>query len=153
VPYQVIKELHKVQFKKLRQPQKKEGVNDLDESIGFHFVRPPEVKAELKTNGEAVSLEITDFKISGDASGEVSGFEGLAMVLLDFNSNGKEFVMDEYYFTSDLVKAGENDDLQEKIKINKKLSIDLTGKSLGEKVIVIYIDIYGNEFRQPFNLN
>jgi site-specific DNA-methyltransferase (adenine-specific)/adenine-specific DNA-methyltransferase len=50
VPYQVIKELHKVQFKKLRQPQSKNQINDLDEAIGFHFVRQPEVKSEMKVS-------------------------------------------------------------------------------------------------------
>lgn len=39
VPYQIIKELHKVQFKKFRQPQSKRNVNDLDDAIGFHFIR------------------------------------------------------------------------------------------------------------------
>jgi site-specific DNA-methyltransferase (adenine-specific)/adenine-specific DNA-methyltransferase len=39
IPYQMIKELHQKPFQKFRQPQSKEGINALDESIGFSFNR------------------------------------------------------------------------------------------------------------------
>ena len=47
VPYHIIKELHKVQFKKFRQPQSKKNVNDLEDAIGFHFMKQPEVETNL----------------------------------------------------------------------------------------------------------
>ena len=72
VPYQIIKELHKVQFKKFRQPQSINQVNDLDEAIGFHFIRQPEVKSEIITSNDKVFLKIKKFEsaYSRDETGE-----------------------------------------------------------------------------------
>ena len=61
VPYQIIKELHKVEFKKFRQPQSKSNVNDLEDAVGFHFIRQPQVKSELKTKNEEVEIHINEF--------------------------------------------------------------------------------------------
>ena len=49
VPYHIIKELHKVKFKKFRQPQSKNNVNDLDDAVGFHFMKQPNVVTNIKT--------------------------------------------------------------------------------------------------------
>jgi site-specific DNA-methyltransferase (adenine-specific)/adenine-specific DNA-methyltransferase len=46
VPYQIIKELHRRDFKKFRQPQSKGNVNDLEDAVGFHFMREPKVISE-----------------------------------------------------------------------------------------------------------
>lgn len=81
VPYQIIKELHKVQFKKFRQPQSKSQINDLDEAIGFHFIRQPEVKSEIKKLKDKIVLKIKKFEsaYSEDEAGEkLKNFESLA---------------------------------------------------------------------------
>ena len=72
VPYQIIKELHKVQFKKLRQPQSKRQINDLDDAIGFHFIRQPEVKSEAKATKDKIALNIKKFEsaYAKDETGE-----------------------------------------------------------------------------------
>ena len=141
VPYQIIKELHKVQFKKFRQPQSKKNINDLDEAIGFHFIRQPEVKSEIKKLKDKVILRIKKFKsaYAQDETGEkLKNFKSLAMVLVDKNYKGDEFMMDDYYFVEDIA--------------NNKYKIEFPKKSCGKNIMAIYIDIYGNEFREVFKI-
>lgn len=141
VPYQVIKELHKVQFKKLRQPQSKRNINDLDEAIGFHFIRQPEVNSEIKKLKDKIVLRIKKFEsaYAQDETGEkLENFESLAMVLADKNYKGDEFMMDDYYFAEDIA--------------NDKYKIEFPKKSCGKNIMAIYVDIYGNEFREVFKI-
>src|SRR3990167_8620544 len=91
VPYQIIKELHKVQFKKFRQPQSKSQINDLDEAIGFHFIRQPEVKSEIKSLKDKVVLKI------------------------------KKFMMTNYFFAQDLLNHKLSDEEESEEKIKKEL--------------------------------
>jgi len=161
VPYQIIKELHKVQFKKLRQPQSKNQVNNLDEAIGFHFVRQPEVKSEIKKVKDRVILKIKKFESAylQDESGEkLENFESLAMLLVDLNYDGEKFMMTNYFFANDLIGLTNNEDDESDEKIKKELQKknDITKefpkKDCGKKIMVIYVDIYGNEFREIFNV-
>jgi site-specific DNA-methyltransferase (adenine-specific)/adenine-specific DNA-methyltransferase len=169
VPYQIIKELHKVQFKKLRQPQSKKQVNDLDEAIGFHFIRQPEVKSELKSVKDKVNLKIKKFEsaYTQDEAGEkLSNFESLAMVLVDLNYNDDQFLMSEYFFAQDLIKnkkqnqksESEKDEEQSEEEIRKELEkrkeivLDFDRVKCGNKLMVVYVDIYGNEFREMFQV-
>lgn len=155
VPYHIIKELHKVQFKKFRQPQSKKNINDLDNAIGFHFMRQPRVSSELVVNKEKVEIHINKFysEFTEEESGkDMDNFESLSMVLIDKNYNGKEFQMDIYYFSEELlpkkVKLTDEEALiREELKQQPKIVIPAFDKSsCGEKVMVIYVDIYGNEF-------
>lgn len=162
VPYQVIKELHKVQFKKLRQPQSKSRINDLDEAVGFHFMRQPEVKSELKTTADKAILKIKKFESAypEDETGEkLENFESLAMLLIDVTYNGETFLMTHYYFAKDLlnVKKGNDEeeneeDIKAELKKQKEIVIQFSRKECGKEMMVIYVDIYGNEFREIFRL-
>lgn len=163
VPYQIIKELHKVQFKKLRQPQSKKQVNDLDEAIGFHFIRQPEVKSELKITTGKVSLKLKKFEsaYAQDETGEkLKNFESLAMVLADLNYDGDHFLMDKYFFAQDVLSKkhkGEDEDLDDdeirkELQKRKEVSIDFERKECGKQIMAIYVDIYGNEFREIFKV-
>lgn len=160
IPYQVIKELHKIPFQKLRQPQSKKNVNDLDEVIGFHFIRQPEVKSEIKTKKDSVNIEISEFKSQyyKDEEGKVlRNFETLAMVLIDSNYNGEEFVMDQVLFADDLLpkkskKEKDEEDIREELREQKKIVIPLNKEEIGNKIMIVYVDIYGNEFKEIFNI-
>lgn len=163
VPYHIIRELHKVQFKKFRQPQSKNNVNDLEDAIGFHFMRQPEVKSELKEeNGE---YQITINKFLSDFSEEeterdMANFESLAMVLIDKNFDGETFDMDTFYFAEDLLPKkkkkkdeNENEDIKEELKQTNQISLPpISQKECGKKLMIIYVDIYGNEFKEEFKL-
>lgn len=160
VPYQIIKELHKVQFKKLRQPQSKGQINDLDDAIGFHFVRQPEVKSEVKATKDKVALKIKKFEsaYSQDETGDkLKNFESLAMVLVDLKYNGDQFLMSEYFFAEDLIGKRDNEEqndeqIRKELEKRKEIVLDFERKKCGKQIMAIYVDIYGNEFREIFNL-
>src|SRR3990167_9299518 len=161
VPYQIIKELHKVQFKKFRQPQSKNQINDLDEAIGFHFIRQPEVKSEVKKLKDKVVLKLKKFEsaYSQDETGEkLKNFESLAMLLVDLNYDGEKFMMTDYFFAQDFIehKQGEEEESEEEIKKELKKKKEITKefpkKNCGNEIMAIYVDIYGNEFREVFKV-
>ncbi len=161
VPYQIIKELHKVDFKKFRQPQRKSNVNDLEDAVGFHFIRQPQVKSKLVSSKDQMQIYIQEFysDFSEEESGnDVDNFESLAMVLIDKNYNGEEFEMDDYFFAEDLLpsknkKSNEKEeDLKKELKQQKEIIIPLNKKDCGEKIMIVYIDIYGNEFKESLRV-
>jgi len=161
VPYQIIKELHKVQFKKFRQPQSKSQINDLDEAIGFHFIRQPEVKSEIKKLKNKVFLKIKKFEsaYSQDETGEkLNNFESLAMLLVDLNYDGEKFMMTNYYFAQDLLnhkaedKEESEEEIKKELKKQKEIIKEFPKKDCGKEIMAIYVDIYGNEFREKFNV-
>ena len=159
VPYQIIKELHKVQFKKFRQPQSKRNVNDLDDAIGFHFIRQPEVESRLVINKENVEIQITKFLsdyLEEETGDDIENFESLAMVFIDKDYNGKEFVMDEFYFAVDLLPNQKEEETEDEIKNELKqlneITIPLHKDDCGDKLMIIYVDIYGNEFKEALPL-
>lgn len=151
VPYQVIQELHKEQFKKFRQPQSKKKINDVEDAIGFHFTRQPDVKSEFISN----VLTIQEFRSSYPEEGtdrEMDNFESLSMILIDRNFNGKEFVMSDFHFAADLLMTDKKEEfnLEEIIQetLKKQFELKIVLDNCGEKVCIKYIDIYGNEFTE-----
>ena len=161
VPYQIIKELHKVQSKKFCQPQSKRNVNDLDEAIGFHFIRQPEVKSEIKKLKDKVVFKIKKFEsaYSQDETGEKLGnFESLAMLLVDLNYDGEKFMMTNYYFAQDLLNHKTSDEeeseeeIKKELKKQKEIIKEFPKKDCGKEIMAIYVDIYGNEFREVFKV-
>ena len=142
IPYQMIRELHKTPFQKLRQPQSKKNVNDLDEAVGFHFIRSPEVRSKLKKNKNEVKILIESFE-SNELQSEklpdeksMKGFETLSAVFVDKNYNGKTFEMDEAFFANELPKK----------------EISFKRSELGSQLMVVWTDIYGNDFTEIFKV-
>ena len=133
IPYQIIKELHPKNFAKIRQPQSKTKVNDLENAIGFHFSLQPDVESYFKDNNIVISKFNSNFR-EEDTNKTLQHFESLSMVVIDDNFNGDDFIMSECVF---------KDDIKE---IENNLQIPL--ENYGEKICVIFIDIYGNEFKQ-----
>ena len=162
VPYQIIKELHKVQFKKFRQPQSKSQINDLDEAIGFHFIRQPEVISEIKILKAKVVLKIDKFEsayLQDETGDKLKNFESLAMLLVDLNHDGEKFMMTNYFFAKDLLGLKKNEDEEEneeeiktKLKEQKEIIREFSKKDCGKEIMAIYVDIYGNEFREVFKV-
>jgi len=161
VPYQIIKELHKVQFKKFHQPQSKNQVNDLDEAIGFHFIRQPEVESEIEKLKDKIVLKIKKFEsaYSQDKTSEkLKNFENLAMLLVDLNYDGEKFMMTNYFFAQDLLNRKKNEKEENEEEIKKKLIKqkeiikEFPKKDCSKQIMVIYVDIYGNEFREVFKV-
>lgn len=172
IPYQVINELHKKSFHKIRQPQSKKNVNDLDEAIGFHFIKKPEVKSEVLSSENEINIVIKEFRSQyyKDEEGQkLENFETLSAVFIDRNFNWVQFIMTDVIFADELLpkkwvkKEIEEDDtseedeevisnekIREELKeiTNVWLKIILPKKNMGEKIMVIYTDIYGNDFSE-----
>ena len=161
VPYQIIKELHKVQFKKFRQPQSKSQINDLDEAIGFHFIRQPEVKSEIVKLKDKVVLKIKKFESAysqDETGGKLKNFESLAMLLVDLNYDSEKFMMTNYFFAQDLLDSKKNEkeegeeEIKKKLIKQKEIIKEFPEKDCGKQIMAIYVDIYGNEFREEFKV-
>jgi len=164
VPYHIIRELHKVQFKKFRQPQSKSNVNDLEDAIGFHFIRQPEVKSELKEKSGLYHITICKFLSDfseEETDRDMDNFESLAMILIDKDFDGETFDMDTYYFAEDLLpkkkKKSDEDEPVENIKeglkhLNQIHLPAIPKNDCGKSIMLIYVDIYGNEFKEEFKL-
>ena len=157
VPYHIIRELHKVKFKKFRQPQSKKNINDLDDAIGFHFMKQPDVKSNIAITEKEVTISIKKFlsDFSEDDKGtEMDNLESLAMVLLDKDFDGKSFNMDKYYFAEDLLpkRTKNNDeDISKELKNSKEINLPkILKKQCGKNLMIIYVDVFGNEFKEIF---
>lgn len=153
IPYQIINELHRQPFSKIRQPQSKSKINDLENAIGFHFIRQPEVESSFQNE----ELRITKFMPSTIDEGtgkHFSNFETLAMLLWDSNYDGKEFTMTDYRFAEDFVHVPldhTDEEVQEMLKGQTQIVLPI--KNHGKAIFIIYVDIFGNEFKQEIKVN
>ncbi|MDL1981153.1 MAG: hypothetical protein LWX02_06705 [Deltaproteobacteria bacterium] len=109
-----------------QQPSSQENVNNLINSTGFYFNDDVEIEVERIKRG----LKITRFetKILDKQEKRLKGLDGLAMLLVDVDYDGKIFDMDRTVFAKDISDDG---------------VIKMTG--LTESVAVIAIDKHGNE--------
>lgn len=132
IPYQIINELHREPFARARQPRSKTRVNDLDNAVGFHFMHQPDVECRF----ESGSIYISKFMpLEREGNEAFENFDALAMLILDANYNGKDFSMTNFYFADDL-------------KANKGGEIVISPKTIGEKILIAFVDLFGNEFKQ-----
>lgn len=136
IPYQLIKELHKAPFQKMRQPQTKKEINNLDDAIGFQFMKQPEVKSKVKIVNDNLEINIIEFKSQLENGKSFENFETLSAVFIDSNYDGSDFILTNSFFADELKKSNDN----------LKISIPL--KNIGKEVMIIFIDIYGNEFKE-----
>ena len=149
VPYEMIEELHKTPFTKSRQPRSKDDVNDIEEMKGFQFIYTPEVECVFK-NGEkdTTILRVTKF-VSDPLNGcEMDNFSTLSSIFVNYDYNGKEFLMDDVRFWSEIESdKKENKDTKVNYDNEKPTSIEwgIPTKLLGDKTVFIFTDIYGND--------
>jgi site-specific DNA-methyltransferase (adenine-specific)/adenine-specific DNA-methyltransferase len=159
IPYQVIKELHNQNFKRIRQPQSINQINDLDEAIGF--IRQPEVESRLDYSNHNYTVRLEKFMsdyVLDENGNEIENFESLSMILIDQDYTGR-FVMRDYYFAKDLLPTRkikkkveeDEDEIRNKLKKSHFIDIPLKTSKTG-KAMLIYVDIYGNEFKETFSL-
>lgn len=137
IPYQIIAELHKLEFKKLQQPNNKEKVNSIENSVGFYFNEMPEVKTRLECDDKKVNIVIDSVAspyIKLDKNNKEIK-EILEMVLID-SSDNNNFIMQDVFFADDI-----------KTENGYLVTIDKSNL-LSKHIKVIYIDIFGNEFKE-----
>jgi len=144
IPYSVIDELHKKNFKALKQPTADMDVNNFMEQVGFDFIYPPDVecgyyieKQKKSLFNEAV-INIKNFRSNiiskKPIPEEELGLKSLSMVMIDYDYNGEYFDMDDKWFASDL----EKNDYEIRFPVEK----------LTNSMMIIYMDIFGNERRE-----
>ena len=133
-------------FKKFRQPRSKSEVNALDESIGFSFNRTPSVKSRITQDKDNIVIEILEFLSEEPRSNrssvekQMKGFDLLSAIFIDENYNGNEFIMTQAFFSDELNTS------------NNILKIILDRKNIGKKIMIVYTDIYGNDFTESFDI-
>lgn len=142
IPYQVIKELHKLPFQKAKQSKTIDNINNIDMAIGFHFMEQPDVESEIVINENEYILKLKKFysKTAIDESGnDYNNFDTLSSIFIDDKYDGENFKLSKYYF---------NDEL--KIE-NGVINVPISSNS-GSNIMVIYTDLFGNEFREEIKL-
>lgn len=150
IPYSIINELHNVNFEPIAQSEDVMHVNEIVEAVGFDFIRPPIVECEYviqprhnSTHREAV-VKLKAFKSNAIVKGEneKKGMEALSMVLVDYDH--------PHYTTRQQKEATPPFELDivfyaNQIK-NWNWEIRMPVESLGENLMLIFVDIYGNEY-------
>jgi hypothetical protein len=143
----IIEELIKSNGASLVQPRSAGDINDTVEALSFDFIRVPEVERTLNITkpkdenllnlGETIGrISISKFESKGLARPSTTqNFDYLAMVMIDKNYNGQVFNLCEVVF-AEKIEAGD---------------VYFDSKNLGDKQMIIYLDIYGNEFREVVN--
>jgi DNA modification methylase len=143
VPYSVIEALHGRRFKLLDQPYSAEMVNDPMDTFGFDFVQLPEIDVRYTKSKTTFSSSIRSFTRGGldpDDFDELeqAGRLDLAMVLIDRDYDDKVFRVSDHFFGDELESA------------NWKFVLPLA--DCGKRMLVIYMDTHGNEFRETIEL-
>lgn len=142
IPYSIINELHSRAFTALKQPSDETAVNDTVDAVGFDFIQPPQVDWTgnvKKRKGQLLNeacLKIKKFESRARIRGEDQrgGLDTFSMLMLDFDYDGEVFDLDAVFYAQQL----QDDDWQAWFPV----------EGLGENVMAVFIDLYGNEARE-----
>lgn len=142
IPYSIINELHNRDFEAIKQPIDESQVNDTVDAVGFDFIRPPKVKCAYsieKLKGQSLeyaTIKINTFKSEAMLKGasQLANRESLSMIMVDFSYDGDIFNLDKAYYASEIEKNG--------------WRVNLPVEEIKEQIMIIYLDIYGNEYRE-----
>jgi len=145
IPYSIIDELHDRPFQEIQQPVDEGDVNNTVEAVGFDFVIPPEAKLTYtmeRKPGELLTLAtITIKKFKSQAITKrpriFQNRETISMVMVDYDYKGNGegvFDLDVAFYRDEIEKDG--------------WKVRLDQSQFGEKIMIIYMDIFGNELRE-----
>ncbi len=142
IPYSIINELHTRDFEAITQPMDESQVNETVEAVGFDFIRLPEVECEYLlrplegqfVNGAVINIKTFKSKAMVKGATQKGNLETLSIVMVDYDYDGEVFVLDAVFYAGDIEKS----DWQVRMPL----------ESLGRQVMIIYIDIYGNEYKE-----
>jgi DNA modification methylase len=163
--YRLIEKKEKGAFK---QPVSENDVNEVIDAVGFDFISQPIVKTEYKIiKPESMNLlnqkqkdyviRIREFKSDTLLSSpeDFHNFETLSMVLIDYDFDGKIFDLDQVFWAEDLVNAelkrkgiSSTARFEERAKVCDNLDIRIPEDKVTNKMMVVFIDKYGNEKKQ-----
>ncbi|HEX8145290.1 MAG TPA: site-specific DNA-methyltransferase [Pyrinomonadaceae bacterium] len=142
IPYSFINELHSRKFTALQQPNDERSINQIVDSHGFDFIRPPKVEWSIGTRSrkgqlfEGAFIKVKKFQSYARLKGEdtYGGLETLSMLMLDYSYEGDVFNHDAVYFASQLE--------------DQNWEAHFPAEAIGEKLMAVFIDIHGNEARE-----
>ncbi|MBA7540520.1 hypothetical protein ES705_32819 [subsurface metagenome] len=142
IPYSIINELHNRDFEAIKQPIDESQVNETVDAVGFDFIRPPKVECEYLIKHpknqlyDSAVIKIKTFKSEAMIKGAstLGNRESLSMVMVDFNYDGKIFNLEKVYYASDIEK--------------NNWGVHMPVDSIKNQIMIIYLDIYGNEYRE-----
>lgn len=136
IPYSIINELHKKDFSNLKQPIDEKDVNNTVEAVGFDFIQTPDVECEYSAKKDFLSVKIKTFKSRTRSKKplKLRDRESLSMLMVDWDFDGEVFDLDKVYFAEEIKKS--------------KFEIKMEKKKVGKKLMLIYMDIFGNENRE-----
>jgi len=126
-PYKVLEDVSRqFQIEEPEQPSSSADINKLISSTAFYFNE--EVTIRIKKGKDGFKIENFSTKILNTRKELFSGLDGLAMILIDTDYDGKIFDMDEVVYGKDIGEDG---------------LVKVTG--LSEKSVIIAVDKHGNE--------
>jgi DNA modification methylase len=147
IPYSIIAELHRKGFTHIKQPVSEMDVNNTVDAVGFDFIQIPDVECEyyldepegqaaLGHSGKDAVIKIKKFEsnIISKKPLHYENMETLSMVMVDYDYDGKVFNLDEVFYGEDLKK--------------QDYEVHFDSNKLGSQMMLIYIDIFGNEKRE-----
>ena len=147
IPYSIIDELHRKGFTHIKQPVSEMDVNNTVDAVGFDFIQIPDVECEyylcepeaqvaLKRSGKDAVIKIKKFEsnIISKKPLHYENMETLSMVMVDCDYDGKIFNFDDVFYAEDLKK--------------QDYEIHFDSNKLDGQMMLIYIDIFGNEKRE-----
>jgi len=151
VPLSVLKALiEKGDPGSIKQPVSEDDVNEVIDAVGFDFISQPEVKARycrqdpqnkslFNAKKKDYAIEIKSFKSNTLVydPDDFENFETFSMVLVDTDYNDDYFNLGKVFWAGDIVN-------EERTKAIVRISED---DFTGEKMMVIFIDKYGNELK------
>ncbi len=151
IPYSIIEEIHNRGFTKIKQPVSEMDVNDTVDAVGFDFIQVPTVECkyfiddkkgqwELGRSSKECVIKIEKFesRVISRKPLEFANLETLSMVMLDYDFDGEVFDLDEVFYAEDLKK---ND-----------YEVRFAKDNVKGQIMIIYIDIFGNEKRETKTL-
>ncbi|ACA82705.1 Site-specific DNA-methyltransferase [Leuconostoc citreum KM20] len=121
-------------FSAIKQANDRESINAVIDAVGFDFIRPPKVEFEIKDNVLSISSFDAESRIKGEY--KTHGFDAFSMVLVDNNYDGKIFNFTNFYFNTDF----------------KNYSLYIPELVKGKRIMLIFIDKFGNEFKTDMEL-
>jgi site-specific DNA-methyltransferase (adenine-specific)/adenine-specific DNA-methyltransferase len=142
IPYSIINELHNKDFEAIKQPIDESQVNDTVDAVGFDFIRQPKVKCTYSIGRpknqliEYAIINIKTFKSEAMLKGasQLDNRESLSMIMIDFDYDEKVFNVDKVFYASEIEKN------------NWKIYLPI--EEFKKQIMIIYLDIYGNEYRE-----
>jgi site-specific DNA-methyltransferase (adenine-specific)/adenine-specific DNA-methyltransferase len=147
IPYSIIDELHRKGFTHIKQPASEMDVNNTVDAVGFDFIQIPDVECEyyldkpkgqvgLGHSGRDAVIKIKKFEsnIISKKPLHYENMETLSMVMVNYHYDGKVFNFDDVFYAEDLKK--------------QDYGIRFDSNKLDGQMMLIYIDIFGNEKRE-----